>query len=339
MVIVMAPEATEEQKLDVISKLEELGLKVHRSDGSVNTILGAIGSLQGIDIRDIKILPGVEEVIRISTPYKLVSRHFHRENTVIKFSNGVKIGDDEIVVMAGPCSVESEEQIDTTAMIVKSMGAKILRGGAFKPRTSPYSFQGLGVEGLKLLRKAADSYGLLVISEILEIKYIEKFIEYVDIIQVGARNMQNFQLLKELGKINKPVMLKRGLSATIEELLMSAEYLMDGGNSNIILCERGIRTFETKTRNTLDISAVPVLKELSHLPVIVDPSHAIGIRDKVTPLARAAIAAGADGIIVEVHPTPEKALSDGAQSLYPNQFEQLMDEIGKIAGAIGRSLL
>ncbi len=334
----MAPEATEEQKRDVAEILKKGGFDIHKSDGAEYTVFGAIGSFSGFDIRNIKILPGVENVIRVSTPYKLAGRHFHKEDTVINFPGDISIGSKKIIVMAGPCSVESEEQIETSAMIVKSMGGKILRGGAFKPRSSPYSFQGLGLEGLKLMRKAADNNGLLVISEILDKDHIKEFMEYVDIIQVGARNMQNFQLLKELGKADKPVMIKRGLSSTIEEWLMSAEYVMAGGNHNVILCERGIRTFEVFTRNTLDISAVPVVKELCHLPVVVDPSHAIGIRNKVIPLARAAVAAEADGLIVEVHPDPQKALSDGAQSLYPDQFDKMMKEIRNIAAAIGREV-
>jgi len=338
MVIVMKSNATEEEKLEVIAKLKNFHLNPHRSDGELKTVIGGIGSLVGIDLRDIRQMKGVEDVIRIGAPYKLASRDFRSENTVIRFKNGFELGTDRIAIMAGPCSVEGEEQLETTAMIVKSMGAHFLRGGAFKPRTSPYSFQGMGLEGLKLLRKAADANDMLVISEILEKDYLDAFLEYTDIIQVGARNMQNFQLLKELGRVDKPVMIKRGLSSTIEEWLMSAEYVMSEGNHQIILCERGIRTFEPKTRNTLDLSAVPVIKELTHLPIIVDPSHAIGIRNKITPLARAAVAVGADGIMIEVHPNPEKAFSDGAQSLYPNQFEDLMKEVTKIAEVIGRSV-
>ncbi len=339
MIVVMEPNATEEQIQNVIKVLNEHGFDVHRSTGVTRTVLGAIGVRPEFDHRNIQLLPGVAEVYRITEPYKLANRAFKREGTVINI-NDVKIGSniEEIVVMAGPCAVESEEQIFTIAENVAKNGAKILRGGAFKPRTSPYSFQGLGKEGLKLLRSAADAYGLLVITEVLDTKDIDLVAEYADILQVGARNMQNFALLKELGKINKPVMLKRGMAATIDEWLMAAEYILSGGNHDVILCERGVRTFETSTRNTLDINAIPVVHKKSHLPIVVDPSHATGIRDKVIPVARAAIAAGADGLIVEVHHQPEKAKSDGPQSLYPEQFTQLMNEIRKIAEVIGRKV-
>jgi 3-deoxy-7-phosphoheptulonate synthase len=289
------------------------------------------------DPADLEVLPGVREVIRISEPYKLVGRTFKREDTVVRIGD-IAIGGTEIVAMAGPCSVESREQIREIAARVREMGATVLRGGAFKPRTSPYSFQGLGEEGLKYMREAADENGLLVVTEIMDGTQIPMFLEYVDILQVGARNMQNFSLLKELGRLHKPVLLKRGLSATIEELLLSAEYLMVGGNQQVILCERGIRTFEQYTRNTLDLSAIPIVEKLSHLPILVDPSHGTGRRDKVVPMARAAIAAGADGLLIEVHNCPDKALSDGAQSLYPEQFQKLMEEIRIIATALGRSV-
>ncbi len=338
MVIKMKPEATEDQKLEVIAFLREQDLTPHRSESGGNTLIGVTGSLEGIQTASFRVLPGVEDVVRITAPYKLVSKHFHDEKTVITFENGVTIGGDEIAVVAGPSAVENEEQIETAAMIVRSMGGKILGGGAFIPRSSPYSFRGLELEGLKLVRKAADNNGLLVISEILDKNHVDDFVKYVDIFQVGPRNMQNFELLKGLGTIDKPVLIKRGLSATIDELLMAAEYVMSSGNHQVILCERGIRTFEPKTGNTLDISAIPVLKACTHLPILVDPSHAVGIRDRVTPLARAAVAAGADGIIVQVHPFPEKALVDSAQQLYPDQFNQLMKEAKAIAKAIGRTL-
>jgi len=277
-------------------------------------------------------------VVRISAPYKLASRHFRPEGSVVQLGKGVAVGGEQIVMMAGPCSVESPEQIETVAALVAKHGARVLRGGAFKPRTSPYSFQGLGLKGLEMLRSAADAHGLLLVSEVMDLTQIPMVIEYVDMLQVGARNMQNYNLLKEIGKVSKPVLLKRGISATLEELLLSAEYIMMGGNYNVVLCERGIRTFESYTRNTLDISAIPVIKKLSHLPIIVDPSHGTGRRDKVPPMARAAVAAGADGLLIEVHNDPEKALSDGAQSLYPAQFEQLIKELRMIAPAVGRTI-
>jgi 3-deoxy-7-phosphoheptulonate synthase len=335
MVVVMEPKASEEKIGNVINHLKDLGFDIHRSDGVTHTILGAIGDKTGIDIRQLEVLDGVHEVVRISEPYKLASRSFKQENTVIEAGN-VVIGGQEVIVAAGPCAVENEEQIMTIAEAVKSSGAKILRGGAFKPRTSPYSFQGLGLEGLKLLRRAGDRNGLLTITEVLDVNHIEVVAEYADILQIGARNMQNFQLLRDLGKIKKPVLMKRGMSATIEEWLMASEYILSGRNHSVILCERGIRTFENYTRNTLDISAVPVIKKLSHLPIFTDPSHGTGIRDKVMPMARASVAAGADGIIVEVHHDPEHAKSDGAQSLFPDQFDQMMKELRIIARAVGR---
>ena len=335
MVVVMEPKAPEEKIQNVISHLRDLGFDIHRSDGVTHTILGAVGDKTGIDLRQLEVLDGVHEVVRISEPYKLASRSFKQENTVIGIGD-VEIGGQEVIVAAGPCAVESREQIMTIAEAIRASGAKILRGGAFKPRTSPYSFQGLGEEGLKLLREAADRYGLLAVTEIVDVNHIAMVEKYADILQVGARNMQNFQLVRELGKVGKPVLLKRGMSATIEEWLMASEYILSGRNHNVILCERGIRTFENYTRNTLDISAVPVIKKLSHLPIFTDPSHGTGIRDKVIPMARASIAAGADGIIVEVHHDPEHARSDGAQSLFPHQFEQMMKELRVIARAVGR---
>jgi 3-deoxy-7-phosphoheptulonate synthase len=333
----MEKEATESQIQHVIDFLGEKGLSVHRSNGKEHTVLGVIGDVNKIDVRDLQVLPGVADAYRISVPYKFTSREFRHEDTVIEIGD-VKIGGDEVIVFAGPCSVESEEQTMIIAERVAQAGAKVLRGGAFKPRTSPYSFQGLGEEGLKILRKAADRFGLLVVTEVMDKDQIELVSEYADILQVGARNMQNFTFIRALGKATKPVFLKRGIAATIQEWLMSAEYILSGGNENVILCERGIRTFETYTRNTLDLSAIPVVKKLSHLPVFADPSHGTGLRNKVIPMARAAIAAGADGIMIEVHHDPEHALSDGAQSLYPNQFDELMDQIRVIAKVVGRKI-
>jgi 3-deoxy-7-phosphoheptulonate synthase len=339
MIVAMQEQASEEQIQQVIERLIGMGFEVHRSTGERQTVLGAVGARHEFDIRDIEVLPGVGEAHRISSPYKLVARSFRPEGTVVKFKRDVSIGGNEVVLMAGPCSVESRDQIFAVAESVASSGAKFLRGGAFKPRSSPYSFQGMGEDGLKLMREAADKFGLLVVSEVMEISQIPLMLPYVDLLQVGARNMQNFNLLRELGKVRKPVLLKRGIAATIEELLLSAEYLMAGGNYDVILCERGIRTFETYTRNTLDISAIPIVKKLSHLPILADPSHGTGRRDKVSPMGRAAIAAGADGLLVEVHNCPDKALSDGAQSLYPEQFAKLMGELRLIAPAVGRRLI
>ncbi len=337
MVIVLEKNIAEDKIESIIKKLEEFEFAVHRSTGVEQIVLGAIGVHPNFDIRKVKVLDGVSEVYRITEPYKLASRSFKKENTEINI-RGVIIGGNEVEVMAGPCSVESEEQVFEIAEIVSAAGAKILRGGAFKPRTSPYSFQGLGEKGLKFLRKAADKNNMVVISELMEPKQVHLLEEYADIIQIGARNMQNFPLLKAVGKSNKPVMLKRGLAAKVEDLLMSAEYILSSGNSNVILCERGIRTFETYTRNTFDLSAIPVIHKRSHLPIIADPSHATGIRDKVLPMARAAVAAGADGIMVEVHNHPEKALSDGPQALLPDQFSELMKQIKLIAEVIGRKM-
>jgi 3-deoxy-7-phosphoheptulonate synthase len=338
MIVAMQERASEEQIQGVIERLVELGFEVHRSTGKLQTVLGAVGARVDFDIRDVEVMDGVKEVHRISSPYKLVARDFRPEGTTVKLRNGVSIGGQDVVVMAGPCSVESREQLFTIAEVVAKSGARALRGGAFKPRSSPYSFQGMGEDGLKLLKEAGEKFGLLVISEVMEISQIPLMEPYVDIYQVGARNMQNFNLLRELGKVRKPVMLKRGIAATIEEMLLSAEYIMAGGNYEIILCERGIRTFETYTRNTLDISAIPIVHKLSHLPITADPSHGTGRRDKVSPMARAAVAAGADAVIVEVHHQPDKALSDGAQSLYPEQFSKLMEELRMIAPAVGRKI-
>ncbi|MBM3777445.1 MAG: 3-deoxy-7-phosphoheptulonate synthase [Acidimicrobiia bacterium] len=336
MVVVMQERASEEQIEAVIERLVDLGMDVHRSSGASRTVLGVVGPNK-IDSALIQILDGVKEVVRISEPYKLAGRTFKPNDTVVTIDD-VRIGGDEVIVMAGPCSAETEEQVDASAAAVKRAGAKVLRGGAFKPRSSPYSFQGLGEVGLRMLRDAANAHGLKLISEVMDVSQIDLIARYCDIFQVGARNMQNFTLLRELGHQQKPVLLKRGLSATIEEWLMSAEYILSGGNNGVILCERGIRTFETATRNTFDISAIPVVKKLSHLPVVADPSHGAGRRDMVAPMARAAVAADADGLLIEVHNDPDRALSDGAQSMFPAQFERLMAELRIIAPAIGRSI-
>lgn len=338
MVVVMQEGVSEEKIQHVIDRLVSFGFDVHRSTGASHTVLGAIGVHPEFDTRDIELLDGVREVMRITQPYKLASRAFRSEGSVIDIGPGVRFGGPEIVVAAGPCAVESSDQIFRIAEGVSRLGARILRAGAFKPRTSPYSFQGLGEAGLKLLREAADRFGLLVVSEVMDPSQVEMIQSYVDLMQVGARNMQNYHLLRALGEVRKPVLLKRGMSATIEEWLLSAEYIMSGGNYNVILCERGIRTFETSTRNTLDIAAIPAIKKLSHLPIIADPSHGTGRRDRVAPMARAAVAAGADGLLIEVHHDPEHALSDGAQSLYLEQFGQLMTELRIIAPAVGRRM-
>jgi len=336
MVVVMQERATEEQIDSVIARLIELGMDVHRSSGATRTVLGVVGAHK-IDPGLIGILDGVHEVLRISEPYKLASRTFKPEDTVVSVGD-VRIGGDEVIVMAGPCSAETPAQVEAAAAAVRRAGAKILRGGAFKPRSSPYSFQGLGEPGLVMLRDAADHHDLKLISEVMDISQIELVGKYADIFQVGARNMQNFTLLRELGRVRKPVLLKRGISATIEEWLLSAEYILAGGNGDVILCERGIRTFETATRNTFDVSAIPVVKKLSHLPIVADPSHGAGRRDMVAPMARAAVAAGVDGLIIEVHHDPDRALSDGAQSMFPAQFDRVMAELRIIAPAIGRSI-
>jgi len=337
MVVVMRERATDAQVQTVIAKLTEMGFDVHRSTGELRTVLGAVGGTRQFDTALLEVLDGVQEVHRITEPYKLASRTFKPDNTVITIGD-VRVGGDEVIVMAGPCSAETEEQVETTAAAVKRAGAKVLRGGAFKPRSSPYSFQGLGEEGLRLLKAAADRHNLKLITEIMDLSQLGLIERYTDILQVGARNMQNFTLLRELGHTRTPIMLKRGISATIEEWLLSAEYILAGGNMNVMLCERGIRTFESYTRNTFDISAIPVVQQLSHLPVLADPSHGTGKRDKVAPMARAAVAAGCDGLLIEVHSDPDHALSDGAQSLFPKQFDRLMAELRIIAPAIGRSI-
>jgi 3-deoxy-7-phosphoheptulonate synthase len=338
MIVAMQEAVDEAQIQQVIDHLVNLGFEVHRSTGARQTVLGAVGAGIEFDMQILELLPGVQGVHRISSPYKLAGKSFRPEGTVVSLPNGIKIGGEEVVVMAGPCSVESRQQIFSTAESVAGAGARVLRGGAFKPRSSPYSFQGHGEEGLKWLREAGEKFKLLVISEVMEISQIPLMLPYVDILQVGARNMQNFNLLRELGKVRKPVLLKRGIAATLEELLLSAEYIMAGGNYDVILCERGIRTFETYTRNTMDISAIPVIHKLSHLPMTADPSHGTGRRDKVTPMARASVAAGADALLIEVHCDPDKAMSDGAQSLFPDQFAKLMDDLRLIAPAVGRKI-
>ena len=337
MVIVMEKHTSEGNVEHVVAELTSRGFDVHRSTGSDHTVLGVVGHVDTIDPREFELMEGVQEVVRVSEPYKLSSRTFRREKSVVK-ARGVDIGGHDVVVMAGPCTIENETQVFETARRVAKAGARVLRGGAYKPRTSPYAFQGMGVEGLKILRAAGDEFNLATVSEVMEISQIEGMLPYVDILQVGARNMQNFNLLSALGQIRKPILLKRGMSATIQEWLLASEYIMSGGNYDVILCERGIRTFETYTRNTLDISAIPVIDKLSHLPIIADPSHAVGLRDKVMPLARAIVAAGADGLLIEVHHDPEKAVCDGPQSLYPDQFTRLMDELRIIVPAVGRGL-
>ena len=337
MLVVMQQGATEEQVQHVIDRLVDLGFDVHRSTGIIHTVLGGVGGRYDFDLAVFEVMEGVKEAHRIVSPYKLASRRFRPEGTIVRVGD-LAIGGEQVVVMAGPCSVESREQIEQSAEIVAHAGVRVIRGGAFKPRSSPYAFQGLGEDGLKLLRDAADRRGLAVVSEVMDQTQIPLVSAYADILQVGARNMQNFTLLRELGRQPKPVLLKRGISATIEELLLSAEYILSGGNYNVILCERGIRTFETYTRNTMDISAIPVVKTLSHLPIIGDPSHGTGRRDKIAPMARAVVAAGGDGLLIEVHPDPERALSDGAQSMFPGQFEDLMRQLRLIAPAVGRTI-
>jgi 3-deoxy-7-phosphoheptulonate synthase len=337
MVIVMEKHAAEEKIERVVAELSTRGFDVHRSTGTDQTVLGVVGRVDTIDTREFELFDGVQEVVRVSEPYKLSSRTWRKENTVVK-ARGVEIGGETVVVMAGPCTIESEHQVFETARRVARSGARVLRGGAYKPRSSPYAFQGMGVDGLKILRAAGDEFNMATVSEVMEISQIEGMLPYVDILQVGARNMQNFNLLAALGQVRKPILLKRGMSATIQEWLLAAEYIMAGGNYDVILCERGIRTFETYTRNTFDISAIPVLNKLSHLPVIGDPSHAVGLRDKVMPVARAVVAAGGDGLLIEVHHDPEKAVCDGPQSLYPDQFARLMDELKIIVPAVGRRI-
>jgi len=340
MIVNMATSATEEQIDHVVVRIKECGCQAHLSRGEERTVIGVVGRSEQhqSELEALLAAPGVDEIIRISHPFKLASRNFRPEGSIVELGKGVSIGGAEVIVAAGPCAVESAEQIGEIAERVARAGAKLLRGGAFKPRSSPYSFQGLGEQGLKLLREAADKNGLLVVSEVMDPSQIEMMLSYVDVMQVGARNMQNYYLLRALGESSKPVLLKRGMSATIEELLLSAEYIMSGGNYNVMLCERGIRTFDTYMRNTMDIAAIPVIKHLSHLPVVADPSHGTGRRDKVPPMARAAVAAGADGLLIEVHQDPEHALSDGAQSMYPEHFAQLMDEMRVIAPAVERRI-
>jgi len=337
MIIVLRPDATKEQVDHIVERIKSLGLSVHISKGKERTILGAIGDESVLEGQPLEVLPGVEKVMPILKPYKVVSREFKGEDTVI-YVNGIKIGGRQIQIIAGPCSIETRKLLFDAANKVKKAGARFLRGGAFKPRTSPYAFQGLGEEGLRYLADARKKTGMPVVTELMDPRDIGIVYEHTDIIQIGARNMQNFRLLTEVGRLDKPVLLKRGLSATIKEFLMSAEYIAAEGNHKIILCERGIRTFETAVRNTLDLSAVPVLKEETHLPVIVDPSHAVGRWDFVAPLAKAAIAVGADGLMIEVHSDPENALCDGAQSLRPDKFAVLMKDLKKIAAAVGRTM-
>jgi 3-deoxy-7-phosphoheptulonate synthase len=338
MIVAMQEKASEEQIDAVIDAMVEAGVGVHRTTGAMQTILAGVGPTASLDLSKFELLPGVLHVHRISSPYKLAGRSFRPEGTIVEFRNGVQLGGERVLVMAGPCSIENRDQIFETARSVKASGGTFLRGGAFKPRSSPYSFQGMGIPGLELMREAADAHGLLVVSEVMEIGQIEPMLPFVDLFQVGARNMQNFNLLRELGQARKPVLLKRGIAATIEELLLSSEYILSGGNYDVILCERGIRTYETATRNTMDISAIPVVKKLSHLPIVGDPSHGTGRRDMVAPMARAAVAAGADAILVEVHPNADKAASDAAQTLYLDQFDKLMGELRLIATAVGRTL-
>jgi 3-deoxy-7-phosphoheptulonate synthase len=339
MIIIMKATASEEQINHVVEKLKQHGFGVHLSKGVERTVIGAIGDKSAIELETIQMLPGVSEIVPIRKPYKLVSREFKAEDTVVKISPSLSIGDKEkVIVIAGPCSVEGREEILEVAEEVKKAGAVALRGGAFKPRTSPYSFQGLGKEGLELLKEAKKQTGLPIVTEALDTRDVELVARYADVIQIGARNMQNFTLLREVGKTGKPILLKRGAGATVEELLMSAEYILSEKNNNVILCERGIRTLETYTRNTLDLSAVAVIKKLSHLPVIVDPSHGTGRWDLVPAMARAAVAAGADGLLIEVHPHPDEALSDGPQSLKPGTFAGLMAELKQVARAVGRDI-
>src|SRR5574344_995533 len=337
MLIVMQLDATEENVKKVKFFIEKRGFTAHISHGETRTVIGAVGG-NIIDPRDIELLEGVSEVIRITSKYKLVSRVFQKKDTIIEV-NGTKFGGENSGMIAGPCTVESYEQMDKTAAALKKIGVKVLRGGAFKPRTSPYAFQGMGEEGLEIIRKVADKYEMAVTSEVMEISQIPLFEKYVDIFQVGARNMQNFNLLRELGYVRKPVLIKRGLAATFEEWLMSAEYLLSGGNREVMLCERGIRTFERVTRNTLDLSAIPVIKKVSHLPILIDPSHGTGLRDKVAPMSRAAVAAGCDGLLIEVHHNPDEALCDGAQSLYPEQYDKLSEDLKKIAPIVSKKIL
>ena len=338
MIVAMQEKATEEEIYAVIEAMEEAGVDVHRTTGATQTILAGVGSTASLDLSKFEVFPGVLHVHRISSPYKLAGRAWRPEGTVVEFANGAKIGGEKVAIIAGPCAIENRDQIFAIAAAVKNAGGGFLRGGAFKPRSSPYAFQGLGIPGLELMREAADAHGLLTVSEVMEIAQIEAMLPYVDCFQVGARNMQNFNLLRELGQVRKPILLKRGIAATIEELLLSSEYILSGGNYDVILCERGIRTYETATRNTMDISAIPVVKKLSHLPIVGDPSHGTGRRDMVPAMARAAVAAGADALLIEIHPNADKAASDAAQTLFLDQFEKLVGELRVIASAVGRSL-
>ena len=338
MIVAMQEKATEEEIYAVIEAMEEAGVDVHRTTGATQTILAGVGSTASLDLSKFEVFPGVLHVHRISSPYKLAGRAWRPEGTVVEFANGAKIGGEKVAIIAGPCAIENRDQIFAIAAAVKNVGGGFLRGGAFKPRSSPYAFQGLGIPGLELMREAADAHGLLTVSEVMEIAQIEAMLPYVDCFQVGARNMQNFNLLRELGQVRKPILLKRGIAATIEELLLSSEYILSGGNYDVILCERGIRTYETATRNTMDISAIPVVKKLSHLPIVGDPSHGTGRRDMVPAMARAAVAAGADALLIEIHPNADKAASDAAQTLFLDQFEKLVGELRVIAKAVGRTL-
>ncbi len=336
MIVVMKSEATVKETSAVIKKIQVMGYKPHLSSGEQKTIVGMVGNGEKVDPDEFQAMSGVESIVPILVPFKLVSREFKKESTIVAL-NGTKVGGNELIVMAGPCAVESRDQIMKSAEAVAKAGAKVLRGGAFKPRTSPYSFQGMREEGLKILREAGDQFGLAIVTEVISPDTVDLVASYAHVLQIGARNMQNYSLLEAVGKTTKAVLLKRGLMSTIEEWLMSAEYILSNGNPNVMLCERGIRSFEKYTRNTLDISAVPIVKELSHLPVVVDPSHATGKRNLVGAVSKGAVAAGADGLIIEVHPNPEEAMSDGPQSLYPHQFADLMLEIKNIANAVGRT--
>ena len=338
MIIVLRPNATQDQINHIIEKVKKIGLTPHVSKGTERTIIGVIGPEDLLRVTPLEVFPGVEKVMPVLAPYKLVSREFKQEDSVIDLGKGVKIGAKKIVVMAGPCAIENPDTLHDIAKKIKEAGATVLRGGAFKPRTSPYSFQGLGEKGLKYLKETADALNLVTVTEVMDTRDVELVAKYADVLQIGARNMQNFSLLKEVGLTKKVVVLKRGISSTIKEMLMSAEYILAGGNFNLILCERGIRTFEDFTRNTLDVSAIPATKQLSHLPIIADPSHAAGKWGLVSPLSKAAVACGADGLMIEVHNSPEDALSDGAQSLKPENFAQLMQELKVLAKAIGREL-
>jgi len=338
MIIVFKKDASKKEVNNLIKRVEKIGLKAMVSQGTERTIVGVIGPEDVVRVQPLEVFPGVERVIPVLAPYKLVSREFKKESSVIKIKEGVEIGSRRIAVIAGPCSIETKAQLRAVAKKIKGAGALILRGGAFKPRTSPYAFQGLGEEGLKILKSVSEEFNIATVTEVMDTRDVELVVKYTDILQIGARNMQNFNLLKEVGQTKKPVILKRGLSATIKELLMSAEYILSEGNFNVILCERGIRTFENFTRNTLDLSAVCAMKVLSHLPIVVDPSHATGKWGLVNPLSKAAIACGADGLLIEVHPNPQEALSDGPQQLLPENFANLMKELEGITKAVGREM-